>query len=710
MPPRVPDGVGVRSGGRAQGGADQYASESGRVAEGVIDRAGGANLACKDCPMPSTVRPACCLALAVVSLSACPAEPAVPDPALRVEWPVYGGDPGGQRYSPLETINHENVSRLRRVWDWHTGETDMDTARRGRPARPDKFEATPLMLGDTLYLSTPYNRAVALDANTGRELWRFDPQAAEWGQLTGDLAGFVHRGVAIWTGDGGRRVFLNSRWRLFALDAATGRPIPSFGQGGEVDLTRDLRWPVDRYQYGNTSPPVVFENLVIVGSSIPDKAVYDRDPPGDVQAFDVRTGRRVWSFEPVPRTGQPGSETWEDGSSDRVGHGNVWAPFTVDTARGLVYLPVSSVSNDWYGGRRKGDNLFGESLVCLDARSGKLVWHYQLVHHGLWDYDPPSQPSLISLDVDGRRIDAVALAGKTGFVYVFDRTTGKPVWPIEERPVPPSDVPGERASPTQPFPLRPPPFTRQGISDSDLVSFTPQLLAQARAKIAGRRIGPLFTPPSLEGTVMLPGWIGGAGWGGAAFDPGTATLYVKGTNQPVLARLIAPAPDGPSAAAGFILDTAVALERVLDLRLHRTGIMRFFTSSVRVPLVRPPYGTLTAFDLNRGEIRWQITLGDMPRIRFHPELRALDLPQLGVAGTPGPLVTRSGLLFLTGGGEVLYALDAKTGATLWSGKLGRIGYANPMTYRTALGRQFVLIATGVLEGARLVAFALPAPR
>jgi quinoprotein glucose dehydrogenase len=646
------------------------------------------------------------LALTVLSLTSCRPDP-VPDPALRVEWPAYGGDPGGQRYSPLTTINRGNVSGLRRAWEWRTGEVDMDSARVGQPALPGRFEATPLMLGDTLYLSTSFNQVVALDANTGRELWRFDPKAAEWGRIGGDPHGFAHRGVAVWTGDGGRRVFINSRWRLVALDAGTGKPIASFGAAGEVDLTSGLRWPVDRYRYGNTSPPLIYGDLVIVGSAIPDNVVHDRDPPGDVQAFDVRTGRRVWRFETVPRPGQPGSETWEDGSADRAGHANVWAPFTVDTARGLVYLPVSAASNDWYGGRRKGDNLFSESLVCLDARSGKLVWHYQLVHHGIWDYDPPSQPSLMTLHVEGRRIDAVALAGKTGFVYVFDRTNGKPVWPIEERPVPASDVPGERAAATQPFPLRPPPFARQGVSDSDLVSFTPELLAQARAKLAARRSGPLFTPPSLQGTVVLPGWIGGAGWGGAAWDSASATLYVKGSNHPVMARLIAPAPDGPSATAGFILDTAESLERSIDLRLHRTGIMRFFTTSVRIPLVRPPYGTLTAYDLNRGVIRWQVPVGDMPRIRFHPELKSLALPQLGVAGPPGPLVTKGGLLFLSGGGDVFYALDAETGATLWNAPLGRLGYANPMTYRTALGRQFVLIATGVREGARLVAFALP---
>jgi quinoprotein glucose dehydrogenase len=380
----------------------------------------------------------------------------------------------------------------------------------------------------------------------------------------------------------------------------------------------------------------------------------------------------------------------------------------VDTARGLLYLPVSAASNDWYGGRRKGTDLHSESLVCLEASTGRLVWHQQLQHHGLWDYDPPSQPSLIRLTIDGRPVDGVALAGKTGFVYVFDRLSGQPVFPMEERPVPASDVPGEEAFPTQPVPTSPPPFARQGIADSDLVDFTPALLARARARVAGLRLGPLFTPPSLDGTVVLPGWIGGAGWGGGAFDSVSGTLFVKATNRPALARLIRPDPHGAAKDAGFILDTAGTPDDPLDLSLPtRTGLLRTFSRDVKIPIVRPPYGTLTAIDLARGVIRWQVTLGDTPEIRDHPALRSLRLPPLGVAGAPGPILTRSGLLFLTGGGRVLYAIDASTGAILGSWELGgRIGYSTPMTYRTAAGRQFVVLATGNSDDARLVAFAL----
>ncbi|HEY9383551.1 MAG TPA: PQQ-binding-like beta-propeller repeat protein, partial [Gemmatimonadales bacterium] len=339
--------------------------------------------------------------------------------------------------------------------------------------------------------------------------------------------------------------------------------------------------------------------------------------------------------------------------------------------------------------------------------TGKRKWHYQLVHHGIWDNDIPCAPILLDVVVDGKPVKAVAQPTKQAFLYVFDRVTGKPLWPIEERPVPPSDVPGEMAAATQPFPTRPPPFARQGIADSDLVDFTPALRERARAFLRQRRLGPLFTPPSLQGTIVLPGWIGGAGWGGGAFDPASQTLYIKASNKPTLARLVPPDSMGPSAAAGFIRDKDVARDDYLFLSLlSERGLLRR-PAGAAVPVIRPPYGTLTAIDLEHAAFRWQVTIGDMPEVRSHPLLRALKLPPLGIAGAPGPLLTRSGLLFLTGGGRVLYGLDARTGAPLWSWELGGVGYANPMTYRTAAGRQFVVIATGREERASLMAFALP---
>jgi glucose dehydrogenase/imidazolonepropionase-like amidohydrolase len=599
------------------------------------------------------------------------------------EWPVYGGDPGAMKYSGLAGITRDNVHLLQPVWSWRTRE-DYDSASR---AHPGLFEATPLMLGDTLYLSTPYNQVVALDAGSGRELWRYDPRAYAAGQPPNGM-GFVHRGVAAWSDGRERRIFLNSRWRLIALNAASGTPIASFGTGGEVDLTAGLTHPVNRLHYTNTSPPVVWRDLVILGNGVADRLTYRGDPRGDVQAFDVRSGKRVWSWSPIPQPGELGNETWEDSSWARVGHTNVWAPFTLDTARGLVYLPVSTPSNDYYGGARKGDNLFAESLVCLDARTGKRVWHFQTVHHGLWDYDLPAPPLLATVGTGAGRRDLVAVPGKTGFLYVFDRVTGKPVWPIEERAVPASDVPGERAARTQPVPSWPPPFSRQGISEADLVDFTPELKAMALEAVRPYRLGALFTPPSLQGTVALPGVIGGAGWGGGAFDPLSGLIYLKANNSPALLKLAPPTRTATNDAA-YSIASGAALGITSSAGDHAEPEV-----GGSVPILKPPYGTLIAIDLASGEQRWQVTMGDWPRIRSHPLFKGLNLPPLGVVGSPGPMVTAGGLVFVTGGGSTLYAFDAANGQVLWSAPLGSAGYAVPMTYRTRDGRQLVAIATG----------------
>jgi quinoprotein glucose dehydrogenase len=615
----------------------------------------------------------------------------------RDEWPVYGGDPGAMKFSRAAEISRDNVGQLRKAWEWRTGEQPDSAAH----ARPGLFEATPLMIGDTLFLSTPYNQVVALDASTGRELWRYDPRAYEAGQPPNGM-GFVHRGVAAWSGGRERRIFLNSRWRLIALDAATGKPIPSFGVNGEIDLTAHLIRPVNRLHYTNTSPPVIWRNLVILGNGVADRLSYRGDPPGDVQAFDARTGVRVWRFSPIPQSGEFGQETWEDSSWARVGHTNVWAPFTVDTARGLVYLPVSTPGNDYYGGARKGDNLFAESLVCLDARTGTRLWHFQTVHHGLWDYDLPAPPLLATVRRNGRAEDVVAVPGKTGFLYVFDRVTGKPVWPIEERSVPASDVPGERAARTQPFPTWPKPFSRQGLTEADLIDYTPALRAMALEAVRPYRMGPLFTPPSLAGTIVLPGVIGGAGWGGGAFDPVSGLYYVKASNSPALHMLAHPTPSPTNDAAySFVSGASLGLSSSPGDRAEPEV-------AGTVPIIKPPYGTLTAFDLASGEQRWQVTVGDWARIRNHPLFKGLDLGPVGAVGSPGPMVTAAGLVFVTGGGSALQAFDASSGRLLWSAELGAFGYAVPMTYRTRDGRQFVVIATGGDgEDGILQAFALP---
>lgn len=612
--------------------------------------------------------------------------------SVRGDWPVYGGDPGGMNYSPLEEIHRGNVDRLRVAWTWETGEKPIPGPRQAIPGQdvyPGKFEAQPVVINDTMYLSTPYNRVVALDAGTGEEIWSYDPRAYDFG-LPPNGSHFVHRGVAVWSGRDERRVFINSRWHLIALDAATGEVIESFGHEGKADLLKHLTWYTIPLHFTQTSAPVVFEDLVIVGNGVWDRFVYRGDPPGVMQAFDVRTGELVWKFDLIPREGQFGNDTWEDGAWKDWGHTNVWAPFTLDAERGLLYLPVGTASSDYYGGHRKGDNLFAETLLCLDARTGERVWHFQAVHHGLWDYDLSSPPTLMTVERDGRPLDIVAAPSKQGFVYVFDRVTGEPVWPIEEREVPKSDVPGERSSPTQPFPTKPAPVARQGFGEEDLVDFTPELRAMALKEIEAYRTGPLYTPPSLEGTLALPGIAGGSNWGGGAADPETGVFYVRASNSPSLLKLVE--ADPAQSEARYQVD-----RRIRSIALPNG-----------LPLIKPPYGTLTAIDMTTGEHLWQVPVGDDPAVRFHPALRGVDLPErLGVTGVSGPMVTAGGLVFLTGGAMQLHAFDKETGEELWAADLGDKSSANPMTYRTRGGRQYVVVATGAGEGARLTAFALP---
>lgn len=559
------------------------------------------------------------------------------------------------------------------------------------------------MVADTLYLSTPFNRVVALEARTGRELWAYDPGTVRFGPIDGNAAGFVHRGVAMWTGNGERRIFHASRGWLIALDAATGQPVDEFGQNGRVDLTSRLRWGVNRRDFANSSPPAVWGDVVIVGSSIGDRLIYERDPPGDVQAFDARTGRPLWRWDPVPAAGHPDRDSWGAQSADVTGHVNVWAPISLDAERGLLYLPVSTPSNDWYGGNRSGDSLYADSIVCLDAATGKMVWYRQLVHHGLWDYDLPGPPLLATIRRGRDSLAAVFVAGKTGFLYAFDRVSGEPVWPLPEQPVQGSDVPGEVTSPSQPHPPWPHPFSRQGFSRDDVVDFTPQLHRQALALVEGKRLGPLFTPPSREGTVVLPGWVGGAGWGGTAVDLERRLLFIKASNMPVLARVT------PDSKVRYRLDPAFS-QPTTPLKLPLPAWRQWYGrrhESVELPIIKPPYGTLTAFDLDSGATRWQVVLGDTPELRIHPALRHLDLPPLGVSGAPGGVATRGGLVFITGGGTTLYAIDARDGSVTWAAPLDDVGYSNPMTYRAGNGVQYVVVATGEGSGASLQAFALP---
>ena len=624
-------------------------------------------------------------------------------PEGMVEWRYVGAEQSHAKYSPLADVTRANVDRLQIAWEWDPAEQPLPEY----GTRPGAFEATPLMIDNVLYLSTMYTRAVALDAETGRQLWTFDPQTYRYGPKGAAPGGFKHRGLAFWSDGGEMRLFLNSRDTLHAIDAQTGRLVSSFGDGGRVLLTAGLEREVTREAFDQTSPPVVFENLVIVGSRVPDRVQRRFDPPGMVQAFDTRTGERQWVFYTVPQSNDAfGAETWEDQAWRYTGHANVWGLMSLDDERGLLYVPTSTSSGDFWGGRRLGANLFAESIVCLDARTGERQWHFQAVHHGLWDYDFTAPPNLVTIDVEGRTIEAVAEVSKQGFVYVFDRVTGEPVWPIEERPVDTAtDVPGERPNPTQPFPTRPPAFSTQGVSLADANDLTPEINAIAREEMSRLRLGPLFTPPSLRGTLQRPSIGGGANWGGGAFDPETGLLYVRTSERASLVRICQDDGTDPRVDAEYVsllggAGSSCRGDQSSQEPANPLGI---------IPLIKPPYAYLAAIDLNEGAIAWRVPFGEGSRaIRNHPLLRGVELPErLGTPGSNGPMVTGGGLVFLGGGDPYLYAFDKATGEELWRGATTFRTTGNPMTYRAQSGRQFIVIATGAGPDAALVAFAVP---
>lgn len=613
-----------------------------------------------------------------------------------VAWPTYGGDLGASKYSPADAITPQNVNGLQIAWQWEHGETPLEQY----STTPARFQNQPLMVDGVLYVTTPYNNAAALDAATGKELWRFDAGAVKLGGIPG--SGFKHRAPALWRDarDGNRlRVLLNTRNQLFSLDARTGTPVKSFGRDGVVSLTEGYPRPISDVRHVNhgASPPIVYRDIVVVGSSIPDRYQLMNEPTGLVQAFDARSGKRLWTWNSIPQSPTDfGADTWEEGSWRFTGHANVWGPMSLDAARGLLYFGTSTPGNDYFGGRRPGKNEPAESIVCLDVNTGQRKWSFQMIHHGLWDYDNPAAPNLVTITVGGRRIDAVAQVTKQNFTYVFDRVTGEPVWPIVERPVPTdSDVPGEKVWPTQPFPTKPPAFGRQGVSLDDANDLTPEIKELALAEMKRYRIGPLFTPPSLRGTLQLPGDSGGANWSGAVWDQQTGWLYVRSKDEIRYNSIVASDRTDP-----FIDHTYSG-----HLPVARPG-----TKLGAIPLIKPPYGQLTAIDLNRGYIVWQIPLGEGSQaIRNHSLLKGVSLPaRLGSAQTGGAILTGGGLLFVGGGDGYLYAFDKTNGRELWRGRLPSLNAENTMTYRTSAGRQFVLASTGGGADAWLVAFALEA--
>jgi glucose dehydrogenase len=600
------------------------------------------------------------------------------------EWASYGGDPGNTRYSRLNQINRSNVPRLKEAWTYHTGDLSDGTTYPVRSA----FETTPLMIDGVMYLTTPFSRLVALEAETGRELWSFDPKIDR--EKPANL--FINRGAAYWTDGKQKRIFLGTlNGRLFSIDGKTGKPLDSFGQGGSIDLREGVADKFPGRGYGMTSPPAIYKNVVICGSLTADGE--PRGPSGDVRGFDALSGKLLWTFHTVPREGEFGNDTWADGSWKDRAAVNAWSILTVDTEHGIVFLPLTSPATDYYGGDRKGANLFGDSLVALDALTGKRLWHFQTVHHNLWDYDIPAAPTLVTVKRAGTAIPAVAQVTKTGFTFVFDRLTGKPLFDIEEHAAPPSEVPGEQAWPTQPRPVKPPPYARQSMSKDELTGITAESQAFCAKLIDGAVFGELFTPIGLKPTVLFPGTNGGANWGGASFDPDTHTLYVNSMDVGMIYRMT-PRPEGatiPYRPQGF----GTPNSRFWDPKLN--------------PCQKPPWGHLTAIDLDRGEFRWRSVLGVVD------ELLAKGLPPTGTSNIGGSIVTAGGLVFIAATNDRRFrAFDKDSGKELWVTKLPASGHAMPMTFvGKKTGKQFIVIAAGGGNkynedfSDALVAFSLP---
>ena len=652
------------------------------------------------------------VAVAAVLLGAGVSVPAQQD-AGEGEWRYYGGDSGSTKYSSLDQIDRDNVADLEIAWRWRTDNFG---------SRLDfNYQATPLAVGGVLYTTAGWRRnAVAIDGATGETLWMYRLDEGERGDAA-PVRASSGRGVAYWTDERGddRIIHVTRGYHLVALDAATGRPVSGFGEDGVVDLYDGLyegvdRPPIEDGQIGWNSPAMVVGDVIVVGAALLATAPAPEFTAGFVRGFDARTGEQLWVFHTIPQPGEFGNDTWENDSWRYTGNTGEWAPMAADQELGYVYLPVETPTNDLYGGHRPGDNLFAESLVCLDARTGERVWHFQLVHHGIWDYDIPTAPTLVDITVDGREIKAVAQMTKQAFTYVFDRATGEPVWPIEERPVPASTVPGEQAAPTQPFPTRPAPFDRQGVSEDDLLDFTPELAAEARRIASEYQLGPIYTPPILAGQdglralLMVPQMTGGANWQGGAVDAETGILYVASATAPTVAGLI----NDPNRST---MDYVGGGGR-RSARDARQGCGEI--GPLGLPLIKPPWGRITAIDLNTGDHLWMIPNGDTPDcVRNHPALSGVDIPRTGKPERSGILVTKTlvfagegGGLFATptwAGGEMFYAYDKQTGETIWEMELPKRQSGVPMTYMID-GKQYIVMAMSARgEPAELVALTLP---
>jgi quinoprotein glucose dehydrogenase len=697
--------------------------------------------------------------------------------AAKKEWRVYLGDQASSHYSTLDQINKENVAHLQAAWIYHTG--DLPEGEYG------EIQCNPLIVNGVLYGSSPRTKIFALDAGTGAELWQFDPFAdrPEEANTQGR-----HRGVTYWQDEAGKdkRILFTAGAYLFAVDAMTGKLITSFGNGGKVQLNAGL----DRELGGDggwdlfvsaTTPGVIYKDLLILGTRVSEGPI---SAPGHIRAFDVRTGAVKWIFHTIPHPGEFGYDTWPPDAWQRAGGANCWSGMSVDHKRGLVFIPTGSAAYDFYGGNRKGQNLFANCLLALKAETGERVWHYQTVHHDVWDRDLPAPPNLITVEREGKKIDAVAQVTKSGFVFVFNREDGEPLFPIEEKPYPASDLAGEETWPTQPLPLKPPPFARQIFTAEDVTNTTPEAHEAALARVREVRSAGQFIPPSKQGTMIFPGFDGGAEWGGAGFDPKTGILYVNANEMPWILTMIdielaqsenpydkgsvvyalncaschggqregdqqkiypaltnlksrkskdevlqlivkgkgsMPSNDFLSAEEKYNLLALLFEEKnaqPLDPHNRRsrpaeapivpfvsTGYHRFLDHE-GYPAIQPPWGTLNAIDLNKGEIVWQVPLGEFA------ELTQRGIPPTGTENYGGPVVTAGGLLFIGASKDGNFrAFDKDSGKVLWETKLPAGGYATPSTYEYE-GKQYIVIACGggkmnTPSGDAYVAFALP---
>jgi quinoprotein glucose dehydrogenase len=662
-----------------------------------------------------------------------------------VDWPIYGGTTDNTHYSTLDQITPANVKQLEVAWTYDTHDEFPGS----------EMQSNPIVVDGVLYATTPKLRVIALDATTGREIWTFDPNT-----IDPKSGRFRHRGVTVFKD----RVFVTQRNNLWALDKKTGKPIPTFGDSGRVDLRKGLDRPFEAQSVSASTPGVVFEGLYIIGSTVSESLP---SSPGDIRAYDAMTGQIKWTFHTIPRPGEFGYATWPPDAYKVSGGTNAWSGLTVDHKLGIVYGATGSAAFDFYGANRIGDNLFANSVIALDARTGKRVWHFQTVKHDLWDMDLPAPPTLVTVRHDGKTVDALAQVTKTGFVFLFDRKTGKSLFPIEYRRVPASGVDGERASTTQPFPVKPPPFVRQTLTEEMLTNRTPEAHASALKTFREYKYAGMFQPPSVDGLVVLPGYDGGAEWGGPAFDPETGLLYVNANEMAWLLRLIprdvrslynnaCATCHGDdrrgSTNAPSLLDVAQRRSRDEMARIIRegTGRMPAFaemlgtaaindmvnylvtghavadTSATRptflkyrnngdpifldhegFPGIAPPWGTLNAIDLNKGEIRWSIPFGE------YPALVAQGIKNTGTDNYGGPVVTANGLLFIgaTTYDKKFHVFDKRTGALLWEADLPASGNATPSLY-VVNGKQYVVIAcgggkNGAPSGGTFVAFSLP---